>query len=396
MKILYICTQPDLSQHAKSGPGTHMREMIAAFRKLGHEVRTEIEGDRHYSEESGYRVPPPAGWKKMIKSFVPGKVWRSLKDRRLYLHNKAVEDKLRAAINEYQPDVIYERASFLQYITATLAEEAQITHVLEINAPFASQRRQYFGSSFYYKKGLAMEKHIVSKAQRIAVVSGVLRDYYQHAYPVTREKIVVTPNAVNPDHLQFNEAKADVEKRILELEGKLVIGFVGSIFRYHGVEMLVDVLPAVVSEFSSAHLLIVGDGENLSDLKTSAALKGMSEKVTFTGSVPPNEVFHWINAMDITVLPSTGDYMSPIKLFEYGALGKAIIAPDTAPVREVMTDGKDGLLIQQNESSLKQALLRLIKDENLRKEMGSSFQKKVLAEHTWEKMAEKILKGVQA
>lgn len=394
MKILYICTQPDLSQYAKSGPGTHMREMIAAFRGLGHEVRTEIEGDRHYSEETGYKVPPPAGWKRILKGLVPGKVWRSLKDRRLLQHNERVKGKLDEVIRSYQPDLIYERASYLQFVATDLSKAHEIHHILEINAPFAEQRNKYFGSSFYYAKGLAMEHRIVSSASGIAVVSGVLKDYYEQRYEASKGKIIITPNAVNPDYLKLESLEESRRSMFVTLEQELVIGFVGSIFRYHGVEMLINTFPEVLNDHSKVHLLIVGDGENLEELKAKVEQMGLKDKVTFTGSVPPKEVFHWIGAMDITVLPSTGPYMSPIKLFEYGALGKAIIAPNTEPVKEVMEDGTHGLLIEQNEEALKNALLQLCSDVELRRSMGQSFQKKVLEEHTWKRMAERILESL--
>ena len=122
-----------------------------------------------------------------------------------------------------------------------------------------------------------------------------------------------------------------------------------------------------------------------------AASLESAQNIIFTDSVRHEEVFTYIDLMDITVLPDTGYYMSPIKIFEYGAMGKAIIAPDVAPVRDVMVNGKDGILIKPEVKELTVALEDLIKDKTKRGHLAESFKKKVDEVYVWTKMAEKIL-----
>lgn len=88
-------------------------------------------------------------------------------------------------------------------------------------------------------------------------------------------------------------------------------------------------------------------------------------------------------------------YGSPIKIFEYGALGKAIIAPDNIPVNDVMIHNEDGLLISNDLFKLSYALLTLLNDKEKREILGKTFQKKVLNEHTWINNARVILNSVK-
>lgn len=95
--------------------------------------------------------------------------------------------------------------------------------------------------------------------------------------------------------------------------------------------------------------------------------------------------------MDITVLPNSHWYGSPIKLFEYGAMGKAIIAPDNVPVKDVLIPGDDGLLVKPTVDSLFPAMKHLVESPDQRVRMAEGFQKKVLTRHIWSAMAKKIL-----
>ena len=148
------------------------------------------------------------------------------------------------------------------------------------------------------------------------------------------------------------------------------------------------------SKYFNTRLLIVGSGEALDDLKNLAQKLKIENQVVFAGSVPHHEVFNYIDLMDITVMAKSNWYGSPVKIFEYGAMGKAIIAPDVIPVRDVMIDAIDGILVQPEQVALTNALEKLFIDEKLRKNIADNFKQKVLANHTWEKMAEKLLSSL--
>jgi glycosyltransferase involved in cell wall biosynthesis len=113
--------------------------------------------------------------------------------------------------------------------------------------------------------------------------------------------------------------------------------------------------------------------------------------VVFTGLVPFESVPDYIGAMDICVIPQATWYGSPIKLFEYGAMGRPIIAPDWPPIREIMVDGETGLIVSPGTlDPLSSALVRLANDAELRQQLGQRFMERVRAEYSWERVAERL------
>ena len=111
--------------------------------------------------------------------------------------------------------------------------------------------------------------------------------------------------------------------------------------------------------------------------KSQLSSKIPIKKIIFTGKVPHEEVFPLIELMDITVLPKSHWYGSPVKLFEYGALEKPIIATNNGPVNDIMVSGEDGLLIEENADSLQAALNQMIGDMNRGIDMAKNFHKKI-------------------
>jgi glycosyltransferase involved in cell wall biosynthesis len=175
-----------------------------------------------------------------------------------------------------------------------------------------------------------------------------------------------------------------------KLEGKTVIGFVGSIFPYHGVHLLIEAF-SQLDEKVDTRLLIVGDGAALPELKAQALSAGVLDRCIFTGSVPHRKVYPLMENMDICCMPDSNWYGSPVKIFEYGLMKKPVIAPDVGPVRDVMKDGEDAILVKPKAEALKAALEKLVEDRNLRDELSHSWHEKVLLNHTWDAAAKKVL-----
>jgi glycosyltransferase involved in cell wall biosynthesis len=220
------------------------------------------------------------------------------------------------------------------------------------------------------------------------VVSSALEAEYLTEYPFLKGKILITPNAVNPGDIRPTAEEITKAKRTHNLpDDAVIVGFVGSIFPYHGVDKLLSGFEKLNTAVKT-HLLIVGGGMIIKDLKESFA--HLSDRVTFTGAVPYSEVYPLIANMDICVLPDSRDYCSPIKIFEYGALNKAVISIGTTAVRDVMIDGETGLLIS-NEQELIEAMKRLAENPALRTAIGEKFGQKVREQHTWDAMARLVL-----
>jgi len=252
------------------------------------------------------------------------------------------------------------------------------------------------GRSLFIGAANRNEKKQVEEADKVFTVSSAMKDYLVRKSGCDPNKIVVTPNAVNDkkNHIS-NELVAAIRKKYDIKLSDRVIGFVGSIFPYHGVSLLLQTFTELIQQGDKkSKLMIVGDGEILSELKLFASQNIEAGRVIFTGNVPHEEVYNYIALMDITVMARSNWYGSPVKIFEYGAMGKVIIAPSTIPVQDVMTHLEDGLLIQNNEAELKAAIDFLIHNPEKASSMAASFQKKVMAQHTWYDVANRILDKV--
>lgn len=392
MRILYVSTHPHLNLAAPSGPGTHMREIIRSFEKAGHEVIPFIAGGMTLETHSSSIQFAQRNWKKWVPRFV----WNSLKEMRLILHNRKMRAVLENLVAEKHPDLVYERGYAFMTAACEVAHRMGIKCVCEINAPYPEEIAEMNGKGFFHSFAERSEKTQVSLSSFVVVVSSAMRDYFVQKHGVLSSKIIVTPNAVDPAFAGVNEDTVKtLRKRWRIGEEETVIGFVGSIFPYHGVDKLVDAFSrCYAAGLGKLRLLVVGDGEVLPELRVQADRMNIRDAVVFTGNVPHNEVSAYLSLMDVTVMAKSNWYGSPVKIFEYGLLGKFVIAPDTSPVRDVMIHGEDGWLLKERENP-EEALLYFCRNREQAEIQAIRFQKKILMNHTWQHMGEKILRAVQ-
>jgi glycosyltransferase involved in cell wall biosynthesis len=184
------------------------------------------------------------------------------------------------------------------------------------------------------------------------------------------EKFMVLPNGVDPEtfhpHVDGNEVR-----KTQRLAGKFVVGFVGWIRPWHGIDILLDTIALLEKRIPDLHLLLVGDGPAVPELQAQTQRLGLMEKVHFTGPVPKQKIPSYIAAMDIAVQPDVTDYASPIKLFEYLAMGKAVIAPRKDNIVEIVEHEKHALLYKARDTKeLADRIEQLYIDRELRKRLG--------------------------
>lgn len=371
-----------------------MREMIAAFQKNGHEVITLIAGGEKTAKNNTAGINLT---KQLLKKITPRIIWETLKDNKLIRTDKALQKQLIGLINKHKPDLIYERGYYLMPSAAAIAKKMGIKHILEINAPYIEERIELQGKTLLKNKALAAEKEQIENTNLLVVVSSPLKKYFTKKYSLNPAKVLVTPNAINTDDIKISPDIIEKTKNELSLNGKTIIGFVGSIFPYHGVDLLIDAAEQLKKEglLNKAVFLIIGDGETLPDLKSLTQQKNLENEIIFTGKIPHEDIYNYIQLFDIAIMAKTNWYCSPIKLFEYAALKKPIISADTEAVRDVITPGTDGLLVQPNVSEITDAIKKYISNSQLRSQHGSSFFNKIKSQHTWQLTAKKIIESIK-
>ncbi len=392
MKIIYYSPHPTHDIVSEVGYATHQREVINALKALGHTVIPVIMGGTEKGNLSPAGIAAPKNsFKAWIKKLMPRFIWTSLKDFQLMQHDKYAAKMLEEAIIQHQPDLIYERSEYLQDKGVDVIKKYKIKYFLEINAPFAEEMKGFEGYSVWHNLAHKKEQHKNDQADKIFVVSSALKFFIEKAYKVSPEKIIIQPNCINLEKVLVDPIKVDRLKNDFNLICQKTIGFVGSIFPHHGVDILIDAFEIVVLQKPEARLLIVGDGSILDDLKKRAADKKLADKVIFAGKQDHDEVFNFISLMDICVMAKSNWYGSPIKIFEYGAMGKPVIAPDTIPVQDVMENKVHGLLVEMNKDEVAKAIINFLDNPDYSGRLASNFNQLIIEKYTWEKVAQRII-----
>lgn len=356
---------------SRDGQSVHIDELIGALRALGHEV-VVVEPQRVQATKSSLK-----------KTFIPKIVYELME-----LAYSAVEyRRLAEAVRTHRPDALYQRANVLMLSGVWLARRFRLPYLLEVNAPIAAERSKYGGMAL---PALAAwtERVMWRAADRVLPVTEVLADLVA-ASGVPRARISVIPNGV--DRSRFQAMDGPTAKQRLGLDRKLVLGFVGFIREWHRLDRVIALL-AEAGTLQNAHLLIVGDGPVRAALEATARGLGVSDRVTITGVIERDQVAGYISAFDIALQPEVVAYASPLKLFEYMALGRAIVAPDAPNIREIVTDGIDCLLFDPEQpDGLAAALHRLAGDAGLRERLGHGAIAKIAERRlTWRDNAIKV------
>lgn len=393
MRILYYSAHPYASMDNTAGYATHMRGVINGFKGHGHEVIEVIMGN--INKKAGQKSDKGLGLKNLARKVASKNFWESMKDRKLLILDKSALQTISKEIKLLKPDIIYERINYLQSSGMEAANKYKVPLYLEVNAPQLEERIELSGTSSLLEKAREIEVSQFEKAQKIFFVSSALKNHYAKYYDLPKNKIISIPNAATAGSIEIDNHLKESLTTQYEFLGKKVVGFVGSIFNWHGVDILIEAMASIKYKIPDVKLLIVGGGEALEDLQKLTETLGLSDKIIFTGPVDHNDVKTYISLMDITVLPKINWYNSPIKIFEYGAMRKTIIAPDTEPVKEVMKHNEDGVLVPPDVGKLSSAIEQLLSDPDKAQKMAVSFYKKVQDKYTWEHVTKKILAEIK-
>jgi len=193
----------------------------------------------------------------------------------------------------------------------------------------------------------------------IAISKSVEQSLCKYEF-IPKSKILVLTNSI--DYLKFNEA---FKHRTYPIEKSIVIGTVGRIERVKGINYLLIAMKIILTKYPDAKLEIVGEGSELDGLKLLAQKLGISNSVIFFGKLA-NPIPNY-RRMDVFVLPSVLEGFG-IVLLEAMAAGIPIVATNVHGIKEVVIDGKSGILIPPKKpEAIAKAVLRIIEDSQLHK-----------------------------
>lgn len=188
---------------------------------------------------------------------------------------------------------------------------------------------------------------------------------------------MVVSNGVNTVEIAASLGRCDVRGQY-GIGARLVIGFVGWFKPWHRLDTVIELLAARPEWRGRLHLLLVGDGPEAPALKSLVSARGLEDCVTFTGPVGRDLIYDHIDAFDVALQPHVTEYASPMKIFEYLALGKCVVAPDLENIREILTHGEDALLFRAGDPvDMGRAIEVLANDPGRVQTMGYAARKKI-------------------
>jgi glycosyltransferase involved in cell wall biosynthesis len=381
MRVLYVVPDPGVTPRARGGGfQTHVTETIRNLEALGHSVALLDSGKVEFEADGTLRGGHSLGWKEWL----PRGLRVMGRDALYLLHNRRFARRIAEFAEHHGPfDAVYERYHAFEWAVGTWTRGAGLPSVLEFNA--SVDELKIMGGLGLGAIGRRIERSVVRRANHVVAVSGVLGTQLE-GMGVEPSRVHVLHNGVD-EHVFRPDIDGEAVRRKLGLEGRTVIGFVGSFAAYHGVDLFLAAALQVAALRREVTFLLVGGREGNLRYETLRAqtVGALHERaVVFAGEVPHADIPSYLAAMDAAVIPMAADYGSPTKTFEYMAMGRAVVAPAVPALREILEDRRTALLTRPGDrADLARACLELAADAGLRRSLGQAARETVVARHTW-------------
>ncbi len=376
MKIVYSLPHPvDRLETEQAGHIVRANAILNALESLGHEViRVQAASGGAASQGAA------KGYRSLVKKLLPKAIAMPLRDRARVAFGKHYAERLTEIVKQEQPDVLLETHIAFSLGGTLASENTGVPIIFDDVAPSWEEAQQYGVGA----NDLAVKTHqqVMAQASRVVAVSAAIHQLLIED-GVPSEKVITVSNGINESLFHQGVDGSAIRRQYNIPEDAVTIVFVGSFQPYHRVDLLFDAAKKLTTD-KPVYLLLVGGDKDQTEQYDA------SDTTIFAGRIPYENVAQYIAAGDITVMPATNDYGNPMKIYEYMALGKAIIAPNQPTIREIAEHG-DGIYMfeQENIDDLARALQTLIDDDALRTQLGE----RALAlspQFTWRARAEII------
>ena len=389
LDVAYLFPYP-LIRNSAGGAMSHIRGVLGGMASNG--ASCEI--------FSGTTLPAPGFHTREIPAqrrlFL---FWESL----MLTYSICFARAVRRMLGAVRPSMLYQRHGRFSVAGALLSTWMQVPLVLEYNGSELWMARYWDPTRF--RRWLELCEDIsVACASRIVVVSEALRDQLL-ARGIPQHRILINPNAVDPEHFHPGCGGNKVRQDLQIAEDEIVVGFVGTFGPWHGVLVLQQAIELLLQSPSQPPLrfLLIGNGPLQQDVRKSLQSYESSGRVIFSGIVPHDRVRSYLDAADILVSPHVPMpdgrpfFGSPTKLFEYMAMGKAIVASNLDQLSQVLSHNQTAVLVEPGDvTELANAILLLARDPALRIRLGKQARLAAMSRHTWKQNAALVLNSAQS
>ena len=398
MKILYIADRIN----SPDGSSVHCRAFVQSAEMLANQIRSypaigpiiTNHNKRYHVKKDWIYYIKRINWKTFrryvhrlnpniseIVTFLEGGV-TTLKD---YIKlNKIAED--------FGPDVIIFRYRLFNFAPFQIARRYQIPLVCEINSLKSMESGLIRGGASATTLTRWGERKAIFKASAIFTVSNAIKAKVQQYQAKKNKSVRVIPNGVDLEQFKPNKALRDKIRSQLGLSEKRILGYVGSYKSWHGLDTALDVIEQLVEKDSKFHLLLIGHGHQYENIRHKIRTKHLEAYVSQTGQITHDKIPEYVSAFDYAIMtyPKLDDfYFSPLKMFEYMAMGIQVISTDVGQIAEVITHGENGWLVDP--PNISQFCKVILTAEKQTHTVGENARKLMSEQYSWRVNAEKIL-----
>lgn len=312
--------------------------------------------------------------------------------------SKYTEELLNFSI-KYKPAIIHSASNFINGIAANhTAKLLGIPSIYEIRGLWEitrSSKEPDFHNSDLFNMMKRMEVEAAMTATVVVTLTEALKtEMVERGIP--RDKITVISNGADPQRFKPLERDPDLEA-ILGFQNKVVIGYIGSILQYEGIEYILQASALLMAKgLNNFAVLIVGDGDYLETIKLLCNQLNLQDIVNFTGRVSHQEIERYYSLVDIIAYPRKGqlvcEMVSPLKPFEAMSMEKCVVASDVDALKEIIDNGKTGLLHKKDDvEDLARIFKILIENDPLRLQLGKTARNWIKCEKDWEILGKKFI-----
>ena len=241
----------------------------------------------------------------------------------------------------------------------------------------------YFENSTRFKLLLRLEKQCAMEADAVFVISRQMKKIVK-SWGVENRKILVVPNGINDGE----EWPEDTPSGAMKGAESLRVGYIGSLKKYEGVELLIEAIDEANKEIDGAiDCVIIGDGPARSELEDLCDNLGLREHVQFSGRISHDEIVDCYNSVDLIVVPrksnSVCEIVPALKPLEAMKFGKLVVCSDVGPSKELIEMGENGLLFEKDDHLDLARILSSVHNDRDLLNIGVSARQWVVKNRLW-------------